>query len=161
MHDAPLRACVAQTLSLALGSCQPRRCFLSGLLLELPAMVRLSRTGHSDTSGKLLASMCRSLPAVVVRGALAKHVEEKNPSDPAVAVVLISDALLHLQNRTNQDAWLQDIADQTWWQPWSHLASPQRMAVLSRARTVAVWAEENLYRMDPWNFMANLERQRT
>ena len=38
--EAVLRACLAHSLARELGSCSPRKCFLSGLLFDLPALVQ-------------------------------------------------------------------------------------------------------------------------
>ena len=53
--EAVLRACVAHSLARELGSCSPRKCFLSGLLFDLPALVTLSVPARLDSHARLLS----------------------------------------------------------------------------------------------------------
>ncbi len=102
--DAVSRACVAQLLARELGSAHPRKCFLCGLLLELPTIARLSVPARLISPAVLVPDMCRSLPAVIVRAVLARQVEEPISSDCMAVIVLIADAVLQALNHPNAGA---------------------------------------------------------
>jgi hypothetical protein len=158
ISDAVARACVAQLLARELGSPHPRKCFLSGLVLELPAMARLSIPAGLISPAVMVPDMCHSLPAAIVRAVLAHCGEERSPTDTMVAMVLIADAVLRALSSSNPAPRLQELSARSLWRPWGGMSQLQRSGLLNRCCEMARWAAGNVYGMDPWNFMARLER---
>jgi hypothetical protein len=135
-----------------LASCSPRKCFLSGLLFGLPQLVTLSVPGRLDSHAMLLSDMCHSLPVTIVRAALAQVASEQGPSDPIVAMVLIAQELLHPERFSPQE-----MAGRSLWRPWQGMPVLQRTKMLQRCSELVGWADKNLYHVQPWEFMAQLE----
>jgi hypothetical protein len=162
--DAVLRAGVAHLLTRELGKGDPRKSFLAGLLLELPALIKVAWAGHSISPTALLASMCCSLPSGVVTAALAgpASADENDPLAPVGAIARIADALIASLARGSSGAGaLEKLAAGPLWRFWDETGSRQRRCLLSHALRLAKWASDNLYKMDPWEFMARLERRKS
>ena len=155
--EAVLRAALAQALACELASCSPRKCFLSGLLFELPALVTFSDPVRIDSHAMLLSDMCHSLPVAIVRAALAEIASKAGPTDSMSAIVLIAQELL--QAGRLGDLSLEDLAGQPFWRPWSSLPMLQRRKILYRCSAIMAWVSKNLYHVHPWEFMAQLENQ--
>lgn len=153
--EAVLRASLAHSLANELASASPRKCFLSGLLFELPALVTLSVPARIDSHAILLSDMCHSLPVTIVRAALAQIAAKAGPTDPTVAIVLLAQELLHAGRRGDDS--LEELAGDSLWRPWSSMPELQRKKTLQRASQITAWVSKNLYRVHPWEFMAQLE----
>ena len=158
--DGVARACVAEFLARELGIGDSRKCFLSGLLFELPRLVRWAVPARMHSPELMLVEMCHTLPASVVRAVLAAGAEEGSSGEPAVALVLLADAVLRGRRQPAKSV-LEEVSDTTLWQPWSAMPRLQRSALLQRSLVVASWASKNLQRMHPWEFMARLEHRKS
>ena len=158
--NATARASVAHLLARELGGVIPRKSYLSGLLFELPAIVRLAAPQFSQAV--LLSSMCRTLPAAMVRAAMVGMADdgEEPPSDPLLAIVLIADAVLGAEAEPfSQTAWLEELAASPLWHCWQATGAQQRNFLLGHCCEMARWAKARLHDMDPWEFMSRLERR--
>jgi hypothetical protein len=157
---AVLRACVAQFLSQELGNCDPRKSFLAGLLLELPAMVRAASAGPSISPASLLSAMCGALPSAVVTAALAgpATVDRYDPLTPVGGIARIADSLVTSWAVHSGDVPLEKLASGPLWRFWDETGVRLRSALLGHCLELAKWVSANWYRMDPWEFMARLER---
>lgn len=158
--NAAARASVAHLLARELGSSIPRKSYLCGLLFELPAIVRLGAPAISQAV--LLSAMCRTLPAAMVRAAMVGMADdgEQPPSDPLLAIVLIADAVLAAEAEpSSQTASLEELAASPLWHCWQAADAQQRKFLLGHCCEMARWARANLHDMDPWEFMARLERR--
>lgn len=157
--EAAMRASLAHSLARELASCSPRKCFLSGLLFELPALVTLSFPARIDSQALLLSDMCHSLPVTIVRAALAQFASKAGPTEPMVAIVLIAQELLRAVQRG--DASVEDALGDSLWRPWPGLPVLQRRTILRRCCELNEWVGSSLYHVHPWEFMARLERNAT
>jgi hypothetical protein len=160
--NAVVRGCVSYLLARELGGCQPRKAYVAGLLLEVPALARLASPETSQVA--LLSILCRTLPAAVVRAVMAAKSDrsEENTREPIVATALIAQTVLELHAAGAElDAWLQDLAGRPLWDCWKGTDARQRMALLSHGCGMAAWAAANLRNLDPWEFMARLEHGNT
>ncbi len=160
VEDAVVRACVTHFLARELGSASPRKSYLCGLLFEVPVLAKLSSPPVSQT--ELLPAMCRTLPAGVVRAAMAKAFEDAQlgTSDPLVATVLAAEAIVRA--RAVMAEWpetIQELADAPLWLCWEQTDALERTALLARCGDVAEWASASLRSIEPWQFMARLERR--
>lgn len=155
--EAVLRACLAHALARELAPCSPRKCFLSGLLFELPALVSLGVPARLDSHALLLSDMCHSLPVTIVRAALAEFASQHGPTDPAVAVVSIAQELLLVRRLANPQLLLDELADSWLWRAWPDMPVLQRSQLLQHCCGLAQWAAKNLYELNPWDFMTQLE----
>ncbi len=155
--EAVLRACVAHALARELAPCSPRKCFLSGLLFELPALVTLSVPERLDSHALLLSDMCHSLPVTIVRSALAQFASRVGPTDPGVAIVSIAQELLHVRRLANSQLSLEELAGSWLWRAWQGMPVLQRSQLLQRCCELARWAAKSLYELNPWDFMTQLE----
>ena len=158
--NAAARASVAHLLAHELGSSIPRKSYLSGLLFELPAIVRLGAPAISQAV--LLSSMCHTLPAAMVRAAMVGMADdgEEPPSDPLLAIVLIADAVLGAEAEpSSQTASLEELAASPLWHCWQATGAQQRNFLLGHCCEMARWAKARLHDMDPWEFMSRLERR--
>lgn len=153
--QAVLRASLAHSLAVELASSSPRKCFLSGLLFELPALVTLSVPDRIDSHARLLSDMCHSLPVTIVRAALAQIAMKAGPTDPTVATVLLAQELLHAVRQG--EASVEELTGHSLWRPWSSMSMLQRARILQRGSDIAAWVDKNLYHVHPWEFMAQLE----
>jgi HDOD domain-containing protein len=153
--EAVLRACLAHTLACELASYSPRKCFLSGLLFELPALVTLTVPARIDAHAMLLSDMCHSLPVTIVRAALAQIASKAAPSDPMVAIVLIAQELLRASRLAHRP--MEELAAHSLWRPWPSMSLLQRRKILERCGELIAWVGKNLYHVHPWEFMAQLE----
>jgi hypothetical protein len=160
-EDAVVRACIMHFLARELGSANPRKSYLCGLLFEVPALAQLSSPPVSQTA--LLSMMCRTLPSGIVRAAVAKPTgnKEDGTSDPLVATALAADAVLRAKAATAESAdSIRQLTDRPFWLCWKQADALQRAALLNRCGDVAEWARASLRGADPWAFMARLERCR-
>jgi hypothetical protein len=158
--NATARASVAHLLARELEGSIPRKAYLSGLLFELPAIVRLGAPAISQAA--LLSSMCRTLPAAMVRAAMVGMADdgELAPSDPLLAIVLIADAVLGAEAEpSSEPASLEELAGSPLWHCWTATDGQQRKFLLAHCCKMARWARASLHDMDPWEFMARLERR--
>lgn len=163
-RDAVLRAAAAQFLSRELGNCDPRKAFLTGLLLELPAMIKAALPGPSISPAVLLSSLCGALPSVVVTAAMAgpASTDRYDPLAPAGALARIADSLVGSGSASLSPAVaLEKLALGPLWRFWEGTDVHQRCCLLGHCRELASWVSANLCRMDPWEFMARLERQKS
>lgn len=158
--DAVSRACVAYFLARELGSCHPRKCFLAGLMLEFPVMVRLSCPARLTSPAMLVPDMCHSLPAVIVKAILARQAREKSHGEGIVALALLADEILPAPPGPGAEAWLEELSGGPLWRPWAGISQVQRSRLLKQSRQLTTWVAENLYVMNPWHFMARLERSK-
>lgn len=158
--NAVARAAAAHLLARELGNSMPRKSYLSGLLFELPAIVRLAAPAISQAA--LLSTMCHTLPAAMVRAAMARMAddEQEPPGDPLLGIVLIADAVLAAEAEpASLTAALEELADSPLWHCWPATGAGQRNFLLGRCCEMANWAKANLHGLDPWEFMARLERR--
>ena len=155
--DAVQRACVAQLLARELGNCLPQKCFLSGLMLAVPLIVKVCLPAHLGSSSALLSDMCQTLPATVVRATLAQPVERAGPGNAMVSAVLIADALLRACRRPNPASHLQSLATCGFWQSWPKTSMAERLRLLRQGGELIKWVEGNLLVTDPWKFMTRVE----
>jgi hypothetical protein len=163
-RDAVLRAGVAHLLTRELGNCDPRKSFLAGLLLKLPAMVKVASAGHSISPAALLSTMCSTLPSAVVTAAMAglASADQYDPLAPVGAIARIADALVtSLARGSSGSGTLEKLASGPLWRFWDEAHERQRCCLLSHGLELAKWASANLYKMDPWEFMARLERHKS
>jgi hypothetical protein len=156
---AAARASVAHLLARELGNCIPRKAYLSGLLLDLPAMVRLVTPEISPAA--LLPAMCRALPAAMVRAAMGLADDDQEPPrDPLLAIGLIADAVLGaVAEPSSLPAALEVLAAGPLWHCWQASSAEQRTFLLEQCCQLTTWARANLEDIDPWEFMARLERR--
>ncbi len=159
-HDAVLRACVAQFLSRELGNCDPRKSFLAGLLLELPALLRAASSGKLISPASLLSAMCGALPSAVVTAALAgpATVDRYDPLTAIGGVARIAGSLVASIAAYHGDVPLEKLAVGPLWRFWDETEAGLRSCLLGHCLQLAKWVSANWYRMDPWEFMARLER---
>jgi len=160
VSNAVTRACVAHLLARDLGSCAPRKSYLSGLLFDLPAIGRLAVP--PITQAVLLAAMCHTLPAAMVRTAMVSLADDNEslPSDPLVAIGRIADAVLQAAAATSPvTTAMEDLAASPLWCFWKEIGTQERIFLLGQCASLAGWAKTNLHSMDPWEFMAALERR--
>ncbi len=158
--NAAARAAVAHLLARELGSSIPRKSYLSGLLFELPGIVRLAAPQASQAV--LLSTMCHTLPAAMVRAAMVGMTEDEQepPDDPLLAIVLLADAVLGAEAEpSSQTASLEELAASPLWHCWQATGAEQRAYLLGHGCEMARWAKAGLHDMDPWEFMARLERR--
>ncbi|HUI82838.1 MAG TPA: HDOD domain-containing protein [Candidatus Binatia bacterium] len=161
--NAALRACAAHFLAQKLGSCPPRKAFLAGLLLELPALMTLGLSQPPGCRAKLLSAMCRSLPAPMVTAAMARTDRAGDePRDPLLALVLIADQLLQARNGAAASSGMrEELAARPLWSCWRETGARRRSALLGACEALLGWASANLYRMQPWEFVQALEQARS
>jgi len=155
-RGAVVRACVAQLLARELGRCNPKKSFLGGLVFEVPQMVGLTAAVRGDYRARLLSVMCNSLPAAVVKAALADMDEAEGVNDPLLATILIAEALIQAATPASRSP----IAASGSWRCWPDLVQEQRASLLKRCAELTDWVAANLYRLDPWDFMSRLERRK-
>ncbi|MFZ0311073.1 MAG: HDOD domain-containing protein [Candidatus Korobacteraceae bacterium] len=157
--NAATRAAVGHLLARELGSSIPRKAYLSGLLFELPAMVRLAAPAISQA--ELLPAMCHALPAAMVRAAMGLPDDgEEAPRDPLLAIGLIADAVLGaVAEPSSLTVALEELAAGPLWHCWEASSTQQRAFLLEHGCELAGWVRANLEDMDPWEFMARLERR--
>lgn len=162
--DAVLRACVAQYLARELGDCDPQKSFLAGLLLELPGMVKVATAFSPISPAALFTTICSTLPSAVVTASLAGPARDDryDPLAPVGAAARIASSLLgSLAGGPTARVALEKLASGPLWRSWEGTNLRQRCYRLSHARELARWASANLYSMEPWEFMARLERERS
>jgi len=145
--DAVMRAGMAQLLARELGKCHPKKCYLAGLLLEIPAMVAVTAGSHDGYQGRLLSVMCNSLPVGLVKAAMSDLEGASAAHEPLIAIVLLAEALL----REKEAAAL--------WNGWPELDREQRSSLVGGCCELREWMRKNLFCMDPWEFMSRLERR--
>jgi len=151
--DAVVRGSIAQMLARKLGGCNPKQCFLAGLLFELPKMAALAHAGDDFCRTKLSAAIKNSLPAacLAVTGARQKA---RTLHEPLAATTLIAQAVLHEKAVVNTA----ELAAGKSWDRWPALTVEERRALLDRCSDLAQWASANLHRLEPWDFLSRLER---
>ena len=82
------------------------------------------------------------------------------PRDPLVAIVRIADAVLQAAAGTPPaTASMEELAASPLWCFWKKTDAQQRIFLLGQCSSLAGWAKTNLHSMDPWEFMAALERR--
>ncbi|MGB8885553.1 MAG: HDOD domain-containing protein [Candidatus Korobacteraceae bacterium] len=163
-RDAVLRASLAQLLTRELGECDPRKSFLAGLLLELPTLVKVALPRQSISPARLLATLCSALPSAVVTAALAgpASADRYDPLAPVGAIARIADSLVtSLAGGYSGIPPLERLASGPLWRFWSETNVRQRSSLLGHGLELAQWVSANLYRMDPWEFMARLESHKS
>jgi hypothetical protein len=155
------RASAARLLAKELGSCNPRKAFLSGLLFELPCLARTVSASSDISRLTLLSAMCHALPVGMVKAAMvgANFMDEDASSDPLLAISLIAEALLQVPKDDFSGATLEGLANRQLWWSCGEADIRQRRLLLHRSLEIAHWSASNLYRLDPWKFMARLESQ--
>ena len=162
--NAVARAAVAQFLGRELGDRKPHKAYLAGLMAELPLVVKTTFATHAVSRAELLTAMCRALPAAAVTAAVAavETGEDTIAPDAIVSAVRIADSVVLLTAAGDGDAaQLETLASAALWRSWHECDLQQRLFLLTRGRTLAKWAAANVSRMDPWEFMARLERRST
>jgi hypothetical protein len=158
-ESAVARASVAHLLARELGGAIPRKSYLAGLFFELPDMAR--HTAPAISQAALLPAMCHTLSAALVRAAMAgKADDQEPPRDPLLAIGLIADGLLTaMAEPASLSASLEELAAGPFWHCWTAIDAGQRTFLLGHCCELARWARANLHGMDPWEFMARLERR--
>ena len=151
--DAVVRGSMAQILARKLGGCNPKQCFLAGLLFELPKLAALTRPGHDFRRIKLSAAVKKSL-AAAWKAATGARQKRRALREPLAATTLIAQAILGEKAIVNSA----ELAADTSWDCWPDLPVEERRALLDRCSDVAQWAAANLYRLEPWDFLSRLER---
>jgi len=158
-HDAVVLGCVAHLLARELGRCHPRKSFLGGLLLAVPEMAGFVVPQHDGYKPRLLSVMCRSLPSGIVKAAMADPSDDAVEDDPLVATILLAQAVLREKaDGASGEGGFAALADAPLWRCWPGVLTGQRVSLLNCCSAVADWAGWNLYRTDPWEFMAKVER---
>jgi len=153
--NAVVRASIAQLLARELGCSNPRKSFLAGLLLETPEMIAVSQPRRAVDRTRLLAAMLASLPAPVVNAAMSGKHAMKNVPDPLTAITLLSQAL----RCKALDGTALDVMAARYWCCWPECTASRREMLMERCLELARWAGENLYRLEPWDFLSRLERR--
>ena len=152
------RACVAHVLGRELGGCNPQKAYLAGLLFELPAMLQLVSNPGDIPKAAVLSAMRHCLPAGIVWEAIERAGEGNDGAhDPLAAIVLLAAGIVRSQIVGPS---LEELAASALWHSWTELNHDQRCSLLVRCHEIAGLAAANLHRMDPWEFMARLERRR-
>ena len=144
-----VRACVAHLLARELGCRNEKKCFLLGLLFHLSEMAALAHPQADSREGSGWAPMC-DLP--VLLGAAKEH--GSDVAEPVLAAVLSAQALA-VPKRGHSAS---ELAELPAWHCWPRLSRQQRCVLLDRCTALAVWAETNLDRLEPWDFLSRLER---
>ena len=154
-QTAVARGCVARMLARELGGCHARKSFLTGLLFELPAMIKLACPDENGDEIRLQPWLQGSLPGRLTQGATEDLEGPACNQEALLATTRIAEALLRREtigapaNAAGLDAW----------HPWPGLTMSRRHALLDRCCKLALWAEANVYRLHPWDFVSRLERQ--
>jgi HDOD domain len=162
--NAVARAAVAHFLARELGSGNPRKSYLAGLLRDLPALVKTTFASQTISQAELLTTMCRSLPAAAVTAAVAspEAAGDAVAADPVVAIVRIADSVLTAGNGGAADtSALEPLISGPLWRSWQAFDLGQRSCLLDRGCKVAKWSFAHVYKIDPWEFIARLESPRT
>jgi hypothetical protein len=160
--NAVARASAARMLAKELGSCNPRKAFLSGLLFGLPDLARAASNSSNISHVTLLSAMCHTLPVGMVRAAMvgADFMDDEVSSDPLPAISLIAEALLQTPpGDSGGGATMERLANLRLWRSCGKTDIRQRRGLVEKSRDIASWSAGNLYRVDPWDFMDKLESQ--
>lgn len=153
--DAVVRASLAHLLGRELGKCNPKKCYLGGLLFQVPAMVAATAGVNDGYQGRLISVMCNSLPAALVKAAMWDVEKPGWVQEPLIATILLAEALLSRKNAAGCSA----LGAAPLWSCWPELDRDQRSALIDRCCELGQWARTNLLRIDPWEFMSRLERR--
>ena len=135
---------------------------LVGRRSELAALVRLTRLSRWTSYAALLPAICRVLPSPAVTAALSGvcNREDTGAGDPVVASVLIADSVIALVDKGHGSQQCERLAGEAMWRCWSEVGSEERIFLLDQCCELAKWVSANLQVMDPWEFVARLERYR-
>jgi hypothetical protein len=123
----------------------------------------LTPSGHSISPAALLSSMCSALPSAVVTAAMAgpASTDQYDPLAPAGALARLADSVV--ANRARDSHRIVPLEELAWgplWRFWDETDVRQRSCLLARCLELVEWVSANLYKMDPWEFMARLERHK-
>jgi hypothetical protein len=159
VEHAALRAGVAYGLARELGRSNPRESFLGGLLLELPDLVSLNLPAGDACRARLLSVMCHCLPSTIVKAMMIG--EDSDGCAPTAAIIFLASALLPASRLDLlPEAAALDLAALPFWQGWPELDLRQRCELVQSSAELARWTRASACRLDPWEFMARLERGR-
>jgi hypothetical protein len=166
---AVVRACVARALNRQLGSGNVRQAFLAGLLLELPALVKLTSPSNLAALPELQAASRETLP-LGINAAIgqARHHTRAHTYSGEQALGSLSASLRLaelLLGRTMSKSALSpakagDLAASLLWQHWEETSLRKRQMLLNDCCALAKWAAVNAPTMNPWEFTAKLERSK-
>ena len=174
---AVVRACLARFLGHRLGSGNPRQAFLTGLLFELPTLIRLTYPSSPEPQLGLLAGWRQSLPPETdaaidqVHDDIDIHADshthahphsEDRPQTSLTANLLLAELLLRstLRGTSPGPEKGRQLASHPVWQCWRETSMQQRHLLLDHSRELARWAACNAPAMNPWEFTAKLERSK-
>ena len=155
--NAVVRACVAHLMASNLGHCHPKKSFLGGLLFDLPELANLTLHYGDSCKVKLLSTMCRSLPAALVKATMGDPGDENSAADPVVATIFLADALLREKTLHPLTPSLEKLAAAPQWSCWPDFDVEQRSSLLQCCSELAEWANTRALQLDPWEFMSRLE----
>jgi HDOD domain len=161
---AVVRACVAERLAKRLGGSNPPRAYLAGLLMELPAILRLAGSLDSKPlQATLEAALWRCAPREVFSAvATPKRTAQQCLSSAVGAVVWIASELLEaLCAGASQDRRLESLASAPPWKYWSETSLRERHLLIGDCCKLASWAATYAQRLAPWEFTARLQRRKS
>lgn len=151
LRRGAVRACVAQFLGRELGRCNPKKCWLGGLLFEIPKLIVLSGSRRTCHASRVAAAIGNSLPPTLFL--TAKFDLMRSTDEPFFATILIAELLLRQEIGGGIDR-----LDAAGWGCWPDLATQGRSMLLARGSVLERWAAANFDRLQPWDFLARLER---
>jgi hypothetical protein len=166
---AVVRACLARVLSQQAGGGNPRQAFLGGLLFELPTLVELAFPCSRAAQLELQAASRESLPpeidaaiAQARRHTRAHTYTEEQAQSSLSASLLLAELLLECMARepSQGSAKSRDLAASSVWHCWEETSQCQRHRLLDGCCALAKWAAANAPTMNPWEFIARLERSK-
>jgi HDOD domain len=161
-----VRACLARLLSQRLGGANPRQAFLAGLLFELPALVRLAFSSAPAPHLGLQSAWRESLPleidAAIIQARDLAYVEGNDrPQSSLVASILLAELLVGDAKRgASPNRKDTELTSHPVWQCWEETSMDRRHVLLNRCCALAQWAAANVPGMNPWEFVARLERSK-
>jgi len=160
-QDAVVRACIAHELARGLGRSNPKKCFLGGLLFELPEMLRLNLPGRDGSGARFLPAMCHCLPSSIVRAIMMAAGGSTGGYSVTVATIHLANRLLTASGPAPApEPGMQGTFGLPYWQCWPELDGRRRCSLLESSAELARWARTSVDRLNPWDFMAKLERRR-
>ncbi len=166
---AVVRACVARLLGQQLGGINSRQAFLAGLLFELAAFTGLAFPSSAQSRHRLQAASRATLPLEIAAtiGLASDHVyeprgPEDRPQTSLAANVHLAELLLDSVPSTSsaRPDPARELASNSVWQCWQETSMHQRHLLLDCCGDLARWAAANAVAMNPWEFIARLERSK-